>query len=261
MPRIHPGFISVLSVVIGAISRLASAQVRPSFAYFEKDSRVRIEELHANREARLSWSVEDRQIKVDASAVLEGVDFEKMKTVSMDFNRWSQFKMPGVREMHALEMGPEYGKTFPRVVWVHQETLDVGSRHYMKVFVDPGIEPVGYRPSRTGLAFGNTFELFHPTTKYRKPGNERKTLDDRPVFKRFEGSWYLEPLSGDRLYARYVMMAEVDSMIPAFLMVPISRAQMVSGIKEMFQIFRKQANRAGISSESKIEELDWVEVD
>lgn len=116
------------------------------------------------------------------------------------------------------------------LVWLAMNAPGGSSRHYQEVRVFEFTE---------ASRFANTFELAHPSPLYRLP--DGRVLPDESAFSRFRGSWYLEQLGVNRVYARYFVEATVVSSFPSIFVGPIAERTMVDGIRDMIQILADQA--------------------
>lgn len=187
-----------------------------------------------SEDALIESSHQSYDVSADASAVVSNVDFTKLTQASIDFDHWPEMGMPGVEAMHTVKrISPTQS-----LVWIYMISNGTSTRHYQNVNVRPQIG-AAIAEAAGRKAFGNTFELTHPASRYRLPNGQ--VLPDAPSFSAFRGSWYLEPMSGNRAYVRYYVEATVASGIPAFLVGPIAEKSMTDGIHQMIQIL---ANRA-----------------
>ena len=206
---------------------ILSTYAHAGIGKLERDGSVDIELLASTGEVKIQSSHRGYDVVADASAVLKNVDFAKLKQASIDFNHWARFGMPGVQAMYVVRQP----SPTQMLVWIFMTNPGGSTKHYQNVVISPLIGAQG--------AFGNTFQITHPANPARLTSGQ--TLQDDPAFSAFEGSWYLEPLAGGRVYVRYFVDATVDSGIPAFLVGPIAQSSMVDGIRQMIHILANQA--------------------
>ncbi len=218
----------VVSAVLLSVPLAAHAE----WAKFSRDGSVQTMDLTEN--ALIESSHRGYDVTADASAILSNVDFTKLTQASIDFDHWAQMGMPGVEEMHTVKrIAPNQS-----LVWIYMTSNGTSTRHYQNVVVSPQIGfPIAEAAERH--AFGNTFELTHPASRYKLPSGQ--ILSDSPSFSVFRGSWYLEPMSGNRVYVRYYVDATVASGIPSMFVGPIAERSMTDGIRQMIQILANQA--------------------
>jgi ribosome-associated toxin RatA of RatAB toxin-antitoxin module len=102
----------------------------------------------------------------------------------------------------------------------HMSTSGQTSRHYLEVRLFP---------------FGSQWQL----TPKRSTWFGREDS----VFQALDGSWYMEALTGDRIYVRYFLSADFDTGVPGFLVDLVARRQLPDGVRRVIEVLSAQARR------------------
>lgn len=80
----------------------------------------------------------DGLYNLDASAVLKEVDFARLASTSVDFDRYAEMEMPNVRESRIVVPGAD-----ELVTWTQMSALGQSSEHYLRSSRTVGSEPNG----------------------------------------------------------------------------------------------------------------------
>jgi hypothetical protein len=67
--------------------------------------------------------------------------------------------------------------------------------------------------------------------------------EEAPAFRRFEGSWYLEPLADGTVYVRYFAAAALDPSIPEGLRASAVKGQLREGTRGVVHALAQEAAR------------------
>lgn len=150
--------------------------------------------------------------EVDASDVVKA-DLRKLLQVSLDFERYAEMRVPNVVRSHVVSAS-RGAETL--VTWTRMKYGLFSSHQYLQV-------REYLEPERDGFG-GSAWSLYHP----EEPSSG---LRDRPLFDRFDGSWYIEPLEPVpaeagrpiRLYLRYFVRGDFKWWVPPPVIRRISR--------------------------------------
>lgn len=204
-----------------------SSSASADFARYYRDSNASISSLGHSGQVLIDSSHRLYNVEADASTVMTQIDIQKLKQGSLAFNEWAQMRMPGVQEMYIVQwVGPT-----ELLVWMNQTAPGGTTRQYMQVKIAQTLP---------GGAFGNTFEVVHPSPLYRLPNG--RILPDSSAFSRFRGSWYAEPTgTPNQVYVRYYVDATVASLLPAWVVGSVAESSLVDGIRQMMAILAQYA--------------------
>jgi hypothetical protein len=101
------------------------------------------------------------------------------------------------------------------------------SKHYLAVHVVRNLASPG--------AAGIRWELI--------PRQPAWPYEEAPAFRRFEGSWYLEPLADGTVYVRYFAVAALDPSIPEGLRAWAVKGQLREGTRGVVHALAQEAAR------------------
>jgi hypothetical protein len=188
------------------------------------DPSINLKELAQTGEVRVKIVKSSGVFFSDASAVIR-VDMVKLIDASVDYDRYTEMGMPNLRESHIIEKARD---GFTLFTWSKMSTLGVTSQHYTEVRVLPAFKDG---------KFACEWELSR-----RRPGRPGWIYEDSPAFSRLDGSWYLETLPDGSIYARYFLAADIDTVIPDFLVDGVARKNFGEGVRRVIQVLARQAS-------------------
>jgi hypothetical protein len=207
----------VLSVV--ALG-LAGGDAHAMETRFGVDARVDVEALARTGKVEVHDGREGRFYSADASAVLR-VDLDRLEEVSLQYDRYVEFGMPGLRRSHIVRS--EGGM---RHIWTEMESYGIVSRHYLHA-------EAGLRLPEE--ARGIQWELLRPGKGAGYP------FPDQPAFARLDGSWYLRPIGQGRVYVRYFLLGDPTVSLPDFLLEGMIRRQFREGVVGVIRALARAA--------------------
>lgn len=188
---------------------------------FEIDPKQNLSVLAAQSQVAVQVYRKGDAYYSDASAVLR-VDAKKIFEASLDYDRYSQMKMPYVKESHRVEAA---GRD-TLYTWTRMTCAGVVSEHYLEVKVEPSLGP-------QGIGYGMQWQL--------TPAKASWSYNEDSSFTRLDGSWYVQPLEDGTVYVRYFLAAAIDTSLPTFLIEGVVRNQFSSGVKELIQVLAREA--------------------
>jgi hypothetical protein len=205
----------ILSVLGQLVSEARAMETR-----FGIDARVDVEELARTGKVEVHDVREGRFYSADASAVLS-VDLDRLEEVSLQYDRYVEFGMPGLRRSHIVRR-----EGAMRHIWSEMESHGIVSRHYLH--------------AETGLRLpedsrGIQWQLLRPGKGAGYP------YPDQPAFVRLDGSWYLRPIGQGRVYVRYFLLGDPSVALPDFLLEGIVRRQFRDGVVGVIRALARAA--------------------
>lgn len=209
-------FIFGLSGLVG----LSSAAVHAFETRFEIDPSVNVEQLSQTREIAVHTESLGDIIHSDASAVLR-VDFKRLEYVSADYDRYVEMKMPNVKKSKIVERAGDTVYTFTQM-----SAFGKSSKHYLEVLLLPMIGNQG--------AAGSQWQLTPRRTQW--------PFEEKSLFTRLDGSWFMQPLPDGTIYVRYFLAARFNlDNIPEDLVIWVAKKQLGDGVKQVIQTLARQA--------------------
>ena len=182
-----------LSLLLLLVSSIHASAFESRFAI---DPAIDLPGLSRTGEIPVKTERRDGLYYSDASAVLKEVDFARLASASVDFDRYAEMGMPNVRESRIVVPGAD-----ELVTWTRMSALGQSSEHYLQVRVIWGIAP--------NDGEGTEWELIHRQATW--------PFEEATPFERLDGSWYMEPLANGQVYVRYFGVAKVHIALPDFL--------------------------------------------
>jgi hypothetical protein len=195
------------------VSTLAHAENR-----LQRDPRVNVDQLSQTGQIAVHAGKDGDEVFSDASAVLNSIDFAKLKAAARDYNHYKQMGMPYVLDSRIVSgEGTDVVTT-----WTFMRTtvafFTEDSKHYLEVHLyDVGAE----------------WQLVHPSNA---------PYPDESAFSSLEGSWYAEPLNnGHSAYVRYYLSGEVANSLAGAIGGSFVQKQFTDGVKQVIQTLARQA--------------------
>lgn len=181
-----------------------------------RDSSVSMPELTRTGKAQIKIAVRNGHTLVDASIVYTGVSYDRLWRVSTDLDNYMRLNMPGLVQSSVVEQAP--GNLF--YLWSHMSLLGQDSKHYFEVRKAPE---------------GSEWSQIGKRAPWPHPEDS--------AFKDVRGYWFLDEIEANVVYARYVSDAEVDSVVPDFIVDLVAKSHLRDAINDMMNTLYKEAAR------------------
>jgi len=219
-----PGLIVRLTLILAAAAVGTTRIVAAGEARFGVDGSLDLADLARTGRVMISVERVGNVYTLDASAVLR-VDPRRLLGVSLGYERYAEIGVPNLRASRVVSAAPDGDVLY---TWNWMSCFGQTSKHYLAVRVVRNLSTPG--------AAGIRWELV--------PGQPAWPYEDAPAFQRLDGSWYLEPLPGGAVYARYYMVAVLDPTLPEGLRAWAVKGQLREGTRGVIQALSREAARS-----------------
>ncbi|MGZ3697586.1 MAG: hypothetical protein ACXWP5_05735 [Bdellovibrionota bacterium] len=203
------------------LTLLFSVSALADEARLERDSSVNLDALRSGGKTVVSISHPDSTYRVDASAVLSNVDFDRLVAASSDYNRYVQMGMPNLKESHVVDTDEPANELW---VWSKMQISVISSQHYLEVQLLPD------------LAGGAKGMQWHQVPKQPDWNYEASSK-----FDQLDGSFYVEPEADGTIYVRYFLAVRINAPLPDGLIQGIVKNNLRSGVIQVIQVLAQQA--------------------
>jgi ribosome-associated toxin RatA of RatAB toxin-antitoxin module len=203
------------------LSLIVLSTALPAFGY-ETRFEINAEIFNQLRVGEVQVSTHESRgvFYADASAILHANPSQLLE-IALDYESYPRLQMPTVVQCRIVE------RASPDLLYMWSQTTSNGvtSRHYNEVQV--------IRQINANKASGIKWEL--------TPKASRWTHVQKTSFKRFDGSWFVEPLKDGRVYVRYFLAADFDTGLPDFIMGGMIRRELGNNVRRVIQILAREA--------------------
>jgi hypothetical protein len=215
-----------MKFVLTGLMVLIASSAQATEVRLQVNSATSLDALRESQDIQVTTGRSGDVFTVDASAVLDIIP-SRFEAVAMDFDLQSSLGMPETPESHTVD---HHGDEI--VAWIHMAAIGANSKHYFDLHVlHNGVAPA--------YAWAASWQMVRA-----QPG---WPYEDAPAFGKIEGSLYVLPLGSagpdtrQPTYVRYFSLAQVQTILPAWLISGFVRGQLASDIQRGLRILEAQA--------------------